>query len=108
METNYEIKNNSLFIRLTGELDHHYATRLRDEIDKLIREGNVNQIVFDFSKVGFMDSSGIGVIIGRYKLMQAVGGNVAAFGIRPALDKLMTMSGIKKIINVYETEKEVK
>lgn len=95
-----------LVVRLDGELDHHYAMRIREAVDSAVMVGDVRRIVFDFSNVGFMDSSGIGTIMGRYRLMQAVGGSVSAFGVSPRLDKLISMSGIKKIIKIYNTEKE--
>jgi len=93
-----------LIVRPEGELDHHYAARLRQAVDGAIMVGDIRRVVFDFTGVGFMDSSGIGVLMGRYRLMSAVGGSVSAFGVSPRLDKLITMSGIKKIINIYETE----
>jgi stage II sporulation protein AA (anti-sigma F factor antagonist) len=97
---------NQLIIRLEGELDHHYASRIRQAADAAVAAGDIRRIIFDFTRVGFMDSSGIGVIMGRYKLMQSVGGSVAAFGFSPMLDKLISMSGITKLISVYSTEQE--
>ncbi|MDR0405457.1 MAG: anti-sigma factor antagonist [Clostridiales bacterium] len=95
-----------LIVRLEGELDHHYATRVREAVDAAVLVGDIRKIIFDFTEVGFMDSSGIGAIMGRYRLMRTVGGTVGAFGISPRVDKLIAMSGIKKIITIYTTEKE--
>ncbi len=96
----------TLVVRLSGELDHHYAVRIREMVDAAVLTGGFRRIIFDFTQVGFMDSSGIGTIMGRYKLMQAIGGSVSAFGISSQLDKLLSMSGIKKIISVYQNEQE--
>lgn len=104
METLLEYKDDTMIVRLAGELDQHYATRLRTDIDAQVTHRGIHKIVFDFSNIGFMDSSGIGVIMGRYRLMQSVGGKVCAFGISPRLDKLVEMSGIKRIITVYADE----
>lgn len=104
MDTLLEYSGDTMIVRLNGELDQHYATRLRSEIDGEVSHRGIHKIVFDFSKVGFMDSSGIGVIMGRYRLMQSVGGTVCAFGASPRLDKLIEMSGIKRIISVYGDE----
>ncbi|MEE1042736.1 MAG: anti-sigma F factor antagonist [Clostridia bacterium] len=104
METLLEYKDDVMIVRLSGELDQHYATTLRSNIDSQVAHRGIHKIVFDFSKVGFMDSSGIGVIMGRYRLMQSVGGRVCAFGVSPRLDKLIEMSGIKRIVSVYEDE----
>ena len=104
METNLDYKEDIMVVRLSGELDQHYASVLRSEIDTQVTHRGIHKIVFDFSKVGFMDSSGIGVIMGRYRLMQSVGGSVSAFGVGKRLDKLIEMSGIKRIITVYGDE----
>ncbi len=105
METLLEYRGDTMIVRLSGELDQHYASKIRTEIDTQVANRGIHKIVFDFSRVGFMDSSGIGVIMGRYRLMQSVGGRVCAFGISPRLDKLLEMSGIKRIITVYADER---
>lgn len=104
METRLEYNNDAMIVRLNGELDQHYASALRSEIDKNVTQRGVHRIIFDFSRVGFMDSSGIGVIMGRYRLMQSIGGSVSAFGISHRLGRLIEMSGIKRIISVYPDE----
>lgn len=104
METLLEYKEDTMIVRLSGELDQHYASRLRTDIDTQVAHRGIHKIVFDFSNIGFMDSSGIGVIMGRYRLMQSVGGKVCAFGISPRLDRLIEMSGIKRIVTVYGDE----
>lgn len=104
METLLEYKGDTMIVRLQGELDQHYAARLRRTIDSQVTQRVIHKIVFDFSNVGFMDSSGIGVIMGRYRLMQSVGGNVCAFGVTHRVDKLIEMSGIKRIISIYADE----
>lgn len=104
MDTHLECNGDTMIVRLNGELDQHYAAGLRTDIDSQAARVGVRRIVFDFSRVGFMDSSGIGVIMGRYRLMQSVGGSVSAFGVGPRLDKLIEMSGIKRIITIYADE----
>lgn len=105
METLLEYDKDTMIVRLNGELDQHYASVLRAEIDANVTRHGVRKIVFDFSRVGFMDSSGIGVIMGRYRLMQSVGGSVSAFGVSKRLDRLIEMSGIKRIVTVCGDEK---
>lgn len=104
MDTLIEYKHDVMVVRLNGELDQHYAEILRRDIDSRAAHRGIRKIVFDFSEVGFMDSSGIGVIMGRYRLMQSVGGSVTAFGVSERLDKLLEMSGIKRIISVCKNE----
>ncbi|MBR0276951.1 MAG: anti-sigma factor antagonist [Clostridia bacterium] len=104
METMLDYDNDTMIVRLNGELDQHYALKLRSDIDRQVAHRGIHRIVFDFSRVGFMDSSGIGVIMGRYRLMQSVGGTVSAFGANPRLLKLIEMSGIKRIVSIYSDE----
>ena len=72
----YEAKEQCLIIHLPKELDHHNCRNLRYETDLLLAENYINRIVFDFSKTEFMDSSGIGVLLNRYKQMERSGGQV--------------------------------
>ena len=104
METLLEYKGDTMIVRLSGELDQHYAAGLRTSIDTQVAHRGIHKIVFDFSNVGFMDSSGIGVIMGRYRLMQSVGGKVCAFGVSPRGDKLVERCGIKRIVSNYVDE----
>ena len=73
MECNYELKDGTLRICVPRELDHHLATQLRQETDLLIEAYRVRKLIFDFSGTEFMDSSGIGVLIGRCKSMSYSG-----------------------------------
>ena len=98
METLLEYKGDTMIVRLMGELDQHYASQLRRAIDTQVTHRGIHKIVFDFSNVGFMDSSGIGMMIGRYKTMAKRGGSVA---VRPGgrqVDRLMELSGLYQII----------
>lgn len=108
MATKLDLCGDAVIVRLDGELDHHYAAQLRQEIDGQVTKNGLHKVIFDFSRVGFMDSSGIGVIMGRYRLMQSVGGKVCAFGVGKRLDKLIEMSGVRRIISIYATEAEAK
>ena len=65
----------------------------------------LKNLIFDFSKLSFMDSSGIGVVIGRYKLITAMGGNVAIVSCSRNIDRLLKMSGITKLIATYDSLK---
>lgn len=94
----YEKKRDALIVRLTGELDHSCAAKLRDQLDALIRETGTRRLVFDLSGLEFMDSSGVGLIIGRYKLMHRRGGSVAVYGYDARMDKVFRMSGLYRIV----------
>ena len=90
-----------LTVRLDGELDHYSTARVRKVVEQeLVRTGAVN-VAFDFSGVTFMDSSGIGMILGRYKTVKALGGRVILFGMSAETERIMRMSGIDRIAEIY-------
>ncbi|MBR3504216.1 MAG: anti-sigma factor antagonist [Clostridia bacterium] len=94
----YEKKNGTVFVRLSGELDHSRAEAIRPELDELIADRSVRRLVFDFGGLEFMDSSGIGMLIGRYKLMQDRGGSVAVMPGGRRVERMMELSGLYRII----------
>ena len=87
-----------LCIRYTGDLDHHAARAAFRETEAFIDRFLPRQCILDFSGVSFMDSSGIGLIIGRYKTMRERGGTVIACGLKPPTEKLFRMAGLHRII----------
>jgi stage II sporulation protein AA (anti-sigma F factor antagonist) len=101
--TIYEIYQRCLVIKLNEELDHHNAIRIREKADKLIDRNNIKHIIFDFSGAGFMDSAGIGVIMGRYKKVIFIGGKTAVANVNSTVDRIFRLSGLYKIIEKYDT-----
>ena len=105
-----------LIVYLSGEIDHCTAERLRGEIEALLGDARIRRLVLHFENVSFMDSSGVGMIIGRYKTMRERvtlilvktanlyktmrerGGTVAACGLKPPVEKLFRMAGLHRII----------
>ena len=88
----------AVLVRLIGELDHHSAVQTREELDAYMRDEAVKELILDLSGLTFMDSSGIGVIIGRYKRMTGRGGTLSIQKPLPAVDKLLRMSGVYGIV----------
>lgn len=86
---------------LEGELDHHSSMRIRAEVDTLIEEKKPIRLVLDFSGVTFMDSSGIGLVIGRFKVMKDYGG-VEIVGASKHIAKIMNLSGLSKLAIIKE------
>lgn len=89
-----------LTIRLKGELDHHSADESKVLIDEKINEGKFNKIVIDFKNLDFIDSSGIGFVIGRYKAIRKQGGAIVIINASKKVRKILDMSGIGKIIEI--------
>ena len=94
-------KGTTLVIRIMEDMDHHSAQYLRQKIDNEIIKSTVKNIIFDFSKVNFMDSSGIGIVVGRYKNIQKLNGRAAIVNANPKLMQIFEMSGVLKIIPAY-------
>lgn len=100
MDSEYSMEKGSLIIYVPKELDHHQANLLRAQTDLLINTHHVRHLIFDFSDTEFMDSSGIGVLIGRYRNMNFAEGDVSACHLNARMDKIFTASGLKKIIRI--------
>ena len=98
MEISVLIQNRTLIVSLAGELDHHGAKELKNMVEEFIKNRGILNVIFDLSSLSFMDSSGIGFIVGRYKLISALGGNVVIVSKNRTIDRLLTMSGIVKLI----------
>ena len=93
-------ENGILWIRVPAELDHHSAEQICARADELVRTRDIREIIFDFSATVFCDSSGIGMLMGRYKIMQALGGTVKAVQVRGRVERILLMSGVMKVIPV--------
>lgn len=100
MENYYEKENGCLTVFMPKEIDHHQANLLRMETDLLIDAYHVRRLIFDFSKTEFMDSSGIGVIIGRCRNLGYQGGEVSAQNLNERIQKIFLVSGLQKIIKI--------
>lgn len=107
MEMEYQLKGPYLIIRVGRELDHHQAEHIRRTMEKINREREIRHIIFDFSETTFMDSSGVGMLISRYRDLSMCGGTVCAVGVGPAVEKLFYVSGLHKIIRVYPEVEDV-
>lgn len=83
-------------------MDHHGAAGIRESADRLILDDQVKNIVFDFENTTFMDSSGIGIIIGRYRKISCFGGKVYAINTNNRIRKLLKTSGMSAIIEILE------
>lgn len=98
MDINLELIGTTLVAKIDGEIDHHTAKTLKSELDREINLHKVINLVLDFDRVTFMDSSGIGVIAGRYKEIKARGGKVMVIRVKPQVDKILEISGLKTIL----------
>lgn len=97
----YMVSRRNPIISLNAELDHHLADEMREVIDEIIDERGVNRVIIDFSKVGFMDSAGIGLIMGRYKKIRD-NGDISVVGANESIKRILLISGLHKIVYIYD------
>lgn len=89
---------------LDGEIDHHTATDIREKIDKAVTERHPTMLVLDFKNVSFMDSSGIGLVMGRYKAISSEGGELAIINTSPQIGKVMKLAGMERLAKIGSEE----
>lgn len=94
MQLKFQRVDNILIASAFGELDHHSAKIVRNEIDDTMETLKYDHLIFDFKKITFMDSSGIGVVMGRYKKVSEKGGRLFLAGCSPYIEKILDMAGI--------------
>ena len=99
----YEAEGQTLIVHLPEELDHHNCSGLQCETDLILCENHIKSLVFDFSGTRFMDSSGIGVLLNRYKQMKRSGGKVAIYGAGAQALRILKMGGILKLMKLYDS-----
>jgi len=99
-----KIERLTLLLRLDGELDMNTASLVRQAIDVEIEKRGIRSVILNLQDVRFVDSSGLGVIIGRYKKLLPLGGNIKITNVPPHIYKIMELSGLPKIINFYADE----
>ena len=95
-----------MIVGLEGELDHHHASDVREALDLVLEDISIRHLILNLRNLQFMDSSGIGVFIGRYKTIKKRGGQVCITNINPRLSKILEMSGLYRILKVYDTNEE--
>lgn len=100
-----ELEKNTLLVAPEGELDHHSAVKIRDEVDSCLG-GDVKNIIFDFSRLSFMDSSGVGMIMGRYKKIAEAGGRVIIAAPQPQVQRIIEMAGLLSIVRIESNVKK--
>ena len=106
MENKITMQKGVLVVTLSGELDLNTADRYREAIDDAIMRADAMYLVFDLSEVTFIDSSGLGMMLGRYKKIEQKGGRSAMCGICARLSRMIEVSGLRKLMPVYETRED--
>lgn len=104
MQIVFETNGTTLVAKLSGELDHHSASGIREKVDLKLTSGIYHSLILDFEEVTFMDSSGIGVIMGRVKNMALSGGTVSVANPNGNVEKMLHMGGLDQYISILQKE----
>ena len=102
MSVNLDIGESHIVAYISGEIDHHSAKKIRETIDSAAERTSPKKLVLDFRGVTFMDSSGIGLVMGRYKLMSSLGGELEVANVSAHIKKVMKISGLEKFAKIRE------
>lgn len=102
MNTTIEASGELLIVYLNGELDHHTTRNIREDTDTAIALKKPKHLILDFKNVTFMDSSGIGLIMGRYRVMQSYRGTMEVRNVNAQTKKLFELAGIGSIAIIKE------
>ena len=97
-------ENENLRAVIGGEIDHHTARNIRAQIDAAIGMCEPKRLILDMGNITFMDSSGVGLIMGRYRLMQSRGGEVAVENVSPRIERMLRLSGIGQLARISGKE----
>lgn len=98
MQSSFQVTDDILVVSTSGELDHHQAGKLREDIDEAMNAFKCRNLVMDLGKVTFMDSSGIGVVLGRYNKILQKGGRLILTGCSEYVEKILHMAGVFTVI----------
>lgn len=98
----FKKESKEMKVKFEGEIDHHTCQIMKNELDYEIRKNTPNKLIFDFKNVRFMDSSGIGLLIGRYKSLLRIGADAEIINANKEVKRILDMSGIFKIMLIKE------
>ncbi len=105
MIVEFNKEDKKLIFKLTEDIDQHTVEKVRRKMDNEIKGYIPRKVVFDFSNISFMDSAGIGMVLGRYKLAKMLNGNLEIINVNKSMKKIFDMSGVSRIIDIKEEDK---
>lgn len=103
-----EKRGERLVVHLPRELDHHYTEEVRRRVDAALRTEAISELEFDFSATVFMDSAGIGLLLGRFQMMRALGGRMLVGHMNEQIERILALSGIERHIRLEKEEQDEK
>lgn len=106
MTSSYAKETRTLTFKLTEEIDQHTADQIRRKMDDEIERYIPRKVLLDCGDISFMDSSAIGLVLGRYKLAKMIGGNMKIVNVDRSMKRILDMSGVSRIIDINEKQKD--
>lgn len=100
MKSEYLKEDKLLILEITEEIDHHTTEKIKRRADYEIERFMPRKTIFDFNSVTFMDSAGIGMLIGRYKMAKMFGGTVEIKNVKPSIKRILEMCGVLKLVPI--------
>ena len=102
----FHMVERTLVISLEGDIDHHTCVEIRETVDREFQKNRARDLIFDFNNVHFMDSSGIGMLMGRYRNVAICGGAIGIYNVSPEVERILNISGIYKLVKKYASKEE--
>ncbi|MGL4363081.1 MAG: STAS domain-containing protein [Cellulosilyticaceae bacterium] len=106
MDIDFGMHESILIVTPKGEIDHHTCVEIRERVEQEYSKRRAKSILFNCENIVFMDSSGIGLLIGRYRQVVVFGGQVGLYNVSPKVDKILNLSGVYKLMKQYDNEAE--
>ncbi|WP_308415404.1 STAS domain-containing protein [Sporanaerobium hydrogeniformans] len=106
MKIDFLVADRTLVVILQGEVDHHTCVQIRQQVDHEYQKKRARNLVFDLEKVKFMDSAGIGMLMGRYRNVAICGGSIALINVRPETAQLIEISGVNRLMKIYASKEQ--
>lgn len=106
VEIGFSMQEKTLIVTLKGEIDHHTCVEIRERVDREYQKRRAKNILFDFSHIAFMDSSGIGLLMGRYRNVSICGGTIGIYNVSHKVDKVLNLSGVYKLMKQYSNREQ--
>lgn len=106
MSIEFYMINRTLIAILQGEIDHHTCVEIRETVDREYQKKRAKNLLFDFANVDFMDSSGIGMLMGRYRSVAIHQGQMGLYNVSSKAERILSMAGIYKLMKSYASQEE--
>jgi stage II sporulation protein AA (anti-sigma F factor antagonist) len=103
LQIQHEVLDNTLLVSVAGELDLETAPRLRVLVDSELAQSGARNLLLDLAGVSFLDSSGLGAILGRYRTVAAAGGRMGIAGARTGIKRVLRLSGVAQIVSLFNS-----